>query len=301
MLVASANPIDTSQLALDEEVRDITARLRATPGRDVVELRTAWAMRPLDLLTELNEHAPAVVHFSGHGTPDGRLVFLEASGQPKLVSGEALSATLATAAETVRVVVLNACFSADLARAVTHHIDIAVGMDRPIGDEAARVFASAFYAALGYGWSVQKAFDQGRAALMLEGIPEEHTPQLYARAGVNPDDVVLVAPDEEPDEVRAAVDADLAVLRERSAEHLAHLARHAALPLGDGVQVERALAEPLRRRAEGGSLLVIGPPGAGKTGAMHRSPSTWARLAMTSSCSPPICSAACGRTGCART
>src|SRR4051812_14433242 len=186
VLVASANPIDTSQLALDEEVRDITARLRATPGRDVVELRTAWAMRPLDLLTELNEHAPAVVHFSGHGTPDGRLVFLEASGQPKLVSGEALSATLATAAETVRVVVLNACFSADLARAVTHHIDIAVGMDRPIGDEAARVFASAFYAALGYGWSVQKAFDQGRAALMLEGIPEEHTPQLYARAGVNP-------------------------------------------------------------------------------------------------------------------
>ena len=300
MLVASANPIDTSQLALDEEVRDITARLRATPGRDVVELRTAWAMRPLDLLTELNEHAPAVVHFSGHGTPDGRLVFLEASGQPKLVSGEALSATLATAGDGPGrgpqcVLLRGPGAGGDPSHRYRGR------MDRPIGDEAARVFASAFYAALGYGWSVQKAFDQGRAALMLEGIPEEHTPQLYARAGVNPDEVVLVAPDEEPDEVRAAVDADLAVLRERSAEHLAHLARHAALPLGDGVQVERALAEPLRRRAEGGSLLVIGPPGAGKTGAMHRSPSTWARLAMTSSCSPPICSAACGRTGCART
>jgi hypothetical protein len=272
VLVASANPIDTDRLALDEEVRDITARLRATPGRDAVELRTAWAMRPLDLLSELNEHAPAVVHFSGHGTPDGRLVFLDATGQGKPVTGQALSATLVTAAESVRVVVLNACFSAELARALTEHIDVAVGMNRPVGDDAARVFASAFYTAIGYGASVQRAFGQGRAALMLQGIPEEHTPQLYARAGVNPDELVLVdvTPDERPGGARAAVEADLAVLRKRSTEHLGHLARHAALPVGEGVRLERALAEPLRRRAEDGSLLVVGQPGIGKTGAMHR-------------------------------
>ena len=81
VLLASANPFDTGKLALDEEVREITAGVRATPGREIVQLRSAWAMRPLDLLTELNEQRPAVLHFSGHGVADGRLVFADAQGR----------------------------------------------------------------------------------------------------------------------------------------------------------------------------------------------------------------------------
>ena len=49
-----------------------------------------------------------------------------------------------------------------------------------IGDDAAITFAASFYRAIGFGRTIQEAFDQGRTALMLEGIPEERTP----RAGV---------------------------------------------------------------------------------------------------------------------
>ncbi len=266
VLVTSANPIDTGRLALDEEVRDITSGVRATPARDVVDLRTAWAARPLDLLTELNEHHPAVLHFSGHGTADGRLVFLDAAGEAKPVDGEAFAASLATAGGSVRVVVLNACFSADLARSLTQFVDVAVGMERPVGDVAARVFARAFYSALGFGVSVGGAFEQGRAALALEGMPEKDIAQLSARVGVDPHELVLV----DPEAARRYVPAsDQEVLRQRTQTHLAHLARHASLPLGDGLCIQRDVGEPLSRRAREGSMLVVGAPGSGKTGALH--------------------------------
>lgn len=267
VLVASANPYDTTALALDEEVREITAGVRATPGREVVTLRSAWAMRPQDLLRELNEQHPAVLHFSGHGLADGRLIFADADGAMQPVSGEAIAAAIASAGESVRVVVLNACFSAQLAKALTEDIEVAVGMDRPVGDRAARVFAQAFYSALGYGASVGRAFDQAVAALMLEGIDEHMTPQLLAREDVDPYELVLV----DPKAVRAPdPDAERAALVSKSAEHLAHLERHSRLPIGDGIELERSVGGVIAERAADGSLLVLGAPGAGKTGALYR-------------------------------
>jgi len=267
VLVASANPLETTYLALDEEVRTLTASLRATPARDAVKLETAWAMRPLDLLVELNEHKPDVLHFSGHGMADGRLVFVDDARNPKPVDAAAISSTLATAGESVRVVVLNACFSADLAASLTEHVDVAVGMDRPVGDDAARVFARAFYSALGYGMSVGRAFDQARAALMLDDFPEHAIARLSAKDGVDPYEVFLVDRASVPGE-KPADDAES--LRRVTAGHLEHLAQHASLPVGDGLEVVRSVGDVLRERAEAGSVFVVGAPGSGKSGAIFR-------------------------------
>jgi hypothetical protein len=67
-------------------------------------------------------------------------------------------------------------------------------MNRAIGDEAAIVFAAAFYQAVGFGHSVKKAFESGITALMLEGIPEKKTPELLLRKGVNPSAIFLIEP-----------------------------------------------------------------------------------------------------------
>ena len=99
-----------------------------------------------------------------------------------------------TASDNIRVVVFNACFSSNQAGAVTKSVDVALGMNDSIGDEAARVFSAQFYSAIGFGYSVQKAFDQAKTALMLEDIAEETTPQLFTREGITADDVVLVKP-----------------------------------------------------------------------------------------------------------
>src|SRR5213078_3101136 len=68
ILFLAANPRDTGRLALDQEARAIHAELKRTGYRDRFDFVTRWAAKPLDLLREVRELRPAVVHVSGHGT-----------------------------------------------------------------------------------------------------------------------------------------------------------------------------------------------------------------------------------------
>lgn len=186
ILFIAAGPRSQARLGLDEEIRQIQDELRGSEYQKEIDVRAAWAARPADLLRALNEFRPDVLHFSGHGTPSGRLVYVGSQGQPKPVSGEALAAALRSAGENVRLVVLNACYSSRLASAVIQVVPCVVGMNTEVGDEAAITFAAAFYRAVGFGASVRRAFDQAIAALLLEGIPEDGTPELMHRPDVDP-------------------------------------------------------------------------------------------------------------------
>ena len=63
-------------------------------------------------------------------------------------------------------------------------------------------------------------------------------------------------------------DADVARLRAVTDSELARLAIHGRLPLGAGVPITRESDAPLVAAILAGSLLVVGEPGAGKTGAL---------------------------------
>lgn len=194
VLFLAASPQDQNPLRLDEEIRAIMEKVRASEYRDSVELVSWWAVRPSDLLQALNEHKPHIVHFSGHGSDSDELLFQDSNGNTKPVSRAAIMATMNTMADNIQVVVFNSCFSRGQAEEITQYVDMAIGMNDAIGDEAARIFAAQFYSAIGFGRSVKQAFDQAKAALMLEGISEEKTPELFARDSVEPDEVILVRP-----------------------------------------------------------------------------------------------------------
>jgi len=192
ILFLAANPLGTDRLKLDEEIRAITEKVYASEYRDYLQIESSWAIRPDDLLQSLNRHRPHIVHFSGHGSQTGELILVDSSSLPKTVSTMALKALFTTLKDNIQVVILNACYSRSQATAITEVINCVVGMNNAIGDEAAIIFAASFYRALGFGRSVQEAFDQGKVALLLEGVPEENTPELLVRAGVNPSQVFLV-------------------------------------------------------------------------------------------------------------
>lgn len=61
---------------------------------------------------------------------------------------------------------------------------------------------------------------------------------------------------------------DLAALVRYSNNERRRLKKHTRLPLGDGIPIHRACVDPLVIAMEGGSLLVTGEPGAGKTGVL---------------------------------
>ena len=114
------------------------------------------AARPLDLLDGLGTLTPTVVHFSGHGgrgedrRPNGArrdvseptsgnhgagvardaerhgLFFQGPDGQPRFVSAAALKDAFAAAGSSVKLVVLNACYSELLADALLPHVGFVV-------------------------------------------------------------------------------------------------------------------------------------------------------------------------------
>jgi len=194
VLFLAANPINGQQLRLDEEARSIYEKLRLSEYRDAVTFESRWAVRSLDILQAINECKPAIVHFSGHGAGDGSLILQDINGSGKLVSVAAIAQTLKTVSEDIRFMFFNSCFSKTQAEAAIEHIEGAIGMNDAVGDEAARVFAAQFYSAIGFGKSVQAAFEQAKAALLLEDIPEENTPELFLQEGIEPESFILVEP-----------------------------------------------------------------------------------------------------------
>lgn len=196
VLFLAAQPGEEMHLRLDEEARAIHEMIRKARHRDAVRFETAWAVRPLDLLERINEHEPRVIHFSGHGTRGGDLVFQTNDGLAKTVSQAAFVQTIQSTTGNIQLVVLNACHSHSQAAELVRHVPAAVGMLTRIGDKAARVFASYFYSAIGYGKSVRQAFEQAKASLMLEGIPEHETPALFVADGQDASQLILVRPPE---------------------------------------------------------------------------------------------------------
>ena len=116
-----------------------------------------------------------------------------------MVSGAALANLFGLFRDRVVCVVLNACYSAQQAQEIVKHIPYVVGMNRAIGDIAARKFSQGFYRAIWDNRSIEEAFTSGKNAIELDGIPEELTPVLLigsiaASAVNNTKNVELVSP-----------------------------------------------------------------------------------------------------------
>ena len=137
ILFLAANPVNTSPLRLDEEIRAIDdALLRARFG-ERFDLQQHWAVRASDVQMCLLRHDPDIVHFSGHGSPTSELVLQNERGDRHFVRPDALGQLFAILKDNIRCVVLNACYSEPQAQAIAEHIDCVIGMTRAIDDIAA--------------------------------------------------------------------------------------------------------------------------------------------------------------------
>lgn len=180
VLFLGANPSDTTRLRLDEEIRSIDQVLRQAEFRDMFDVRQHWAVRVTDLQESLLRHKPNIVHFSGHGSVSSEIVLEDNSGNPYPVSVRALTNLFSILKDSIKCVVLNACYSEVQALAIAEHIDCVIGMSKAIGDTPAISFAAAFYQGLGYGRDVKTAFDLGCSRIDLENLGESSVPRLFA-------------------------------------------------------------------------------------------------------------------------
>jgi hypothetical protein len=192
ILFLAANPEDTDRLALDREAHAIQAEFERCGHRDSFDFVTRWAVEPLDILRELRKLRPVIVHFSGHGGAN-ELRLQGPGGHVRAVSSDAISRSFLAAGGSVRVVVLNTCYSEELADALLVHIDCVIGMCGVIKDDAALSFAVGFYGGLGERESISVAYAQGCAAVALEGSRDSDRPRLRTRNGIDASQILLGA------------------------------------------------------------------------------------------------------------
>ncbi len=250
ILFLAANPSGVDGLV--REARSIQAELKRSGYRDRFEFVTRWAVEPLDLLRELREVKPTVVHFSGHGGQDGPW-FQTAKGDAQVVSPAAIAEAFGAAGASVKLVVLNACYSEGQADALLAHVDHVVGIGGSIHEDAARIFAIGFYGGLGEHESIAVAYRQGRTAIDLQGLPDGDRPQLKVRHGVDAARLILAAV--VPTEPEELPPCPYPGMRPYSADTATHF--H-----GRSAEVDGLIG---RLRAGERELYVIGPSGSGKS------------------------------------
>lgn len=181
ILVLSANPHNTSQLRLAEEVREVEAGLKQSLHRDQFELMPKSAVRLRDFYRHLLEVKPHILHFSGHGGGEHGLVLEDDNGKVQFLQTEQLADMFRLfATKGLECVVLNACYSEVQAKAINQFIPYVIGMNQAIGDRAAITFAVAFYDTLGAGESVEFAFELAKSQLI--GLKEDQKLELLTNA-----------------------------------------------------------------------------------------------------------------------
>jgi hypothetical protein len=219
VLFLAVNPQGTQPLNLSEEFLQIFERAQKSKFRHSLEIIPRRDVRPEDVAQVLMSERPHIFHFCGHAnlvlqtgsrsdsvrdfvskpTPAAcELILQNAQGNRVPVNQGALVHLFKTIPDNLRVVVLNACHTRPLAEAIAETIDCTIGMNRPIGDEAAIAFAGSFYEAIGFGRSVKEAFELGRNMMMRQGIPEHETPELLTRPGIDAAGLVLIPSIDKP-------------------------------------------------------------------------------------------------------
>ena len=205
ILFLASNPSDTAKLQLTTEHSRVSIRLQNAPQPEKFPLKFHQAVTPSQFSEYLFLEKPDIVHFSGHGdrkapefqkfiqesragrkeVPKNRQkkeeagIFLldEDQRHAHFVSTTFLRRTFETIVKRleipVKVVVFNACHSAEQAEAISEVVPYVIGTSWSVGDKAAIAFASGFYFGIAQNMDIDDAFNFGIDQALAFNEPED--------------------------------------------------------------------------------------------------------------------------------
>jgi hypothetical protein len=185
ILFLTANPVDTHPLRLDQEIREIQQTIRQGRARDQIDTSIRPAVRPIDIAQALVDIEPSFVHFAGHGGGrDGSFAAEDDYGNAHIIPVDGLVHLFRTVGDNVKCVIVNACNTERLARALSELVPYVIGMRQPVGDRSAILFSAGFYLALAGGKPIETAFDLGVTQIMMQPSgADQLAPLLFRRNG----------------------------------------------------------------------------------------------------------------------
>ena len=175
-------------LNLEEEFNLIKNELADSYHKNDFNLIGVHNVSSSQLIKLILVNHPTILHYSGGGTAQG-LPFHDAHGRSEIVPSHVISNLFKILKENVQLVVLNSCYSDNLASELTQYVSCAIGMSGFILDDAALAFAKSFYMALFSGKSIQDAFDLSCLQLNLDKSTCAEIPKLFIKKGMVPSEL----------------------------------------------------------------------------------------------------------------
>lgn len=200
VLFLASNPSDTARLQLDKEFRIVSQQLQNE--QDNIKLRQVFELTADKLHQAMLTEKPEILHFSGHGLKSrieqeslggslsveieksGGIVLQNSSGTRHIVETQAIANLFKLTMKSggkIEVVLFNACYSEEQAKAINEYVPFVIGMNNAVEDGAAIEFTTGFYRALSEGQSIELAFEWGVAKVELEGYTGTNIPVLHKK------------------------------------------------------------------------------------------------------------------------
>jgi hypothetical protein len=179
VLLVTANPRDTERIYVSQEERAIQKAIQQSRNRGQIGLDICPSATIQDLRQALLEKPYQIVHIAGHGLPEG-IELADEQGYSRVVRAQALAGLFRAYAQTLRCVILNACYSIKPGQQISLGIRHTIAMEGTLHDDAAIEFARGFYEALGAGKEIEFAYAEGCRAVSLALPHTEFTSRLFS-------------------------------------------------------------------------------------------------------------------------
>jgi len=202
VLFVSANPLEESMLQVDTEYREISNAIQKNEYNNL-KLLSKRIVTSIDLYEAIIGHNPNIIHFSGHGASSkavvgnnrdiyldsfnsGGIILQDSKGLPMVVPTDILADLFENIYQRpnskIEIVILNACFQEEQAKAIAKFIPFVIGTNDAFSDKAAILFATSFYQGLSaHNGDVNRAFDFAKIVLRLEFPGQSSIPVIYSK------------------------------------------------------------------------------------------------------------------------
>lgn len=186
ILFMSADPLDAPRTQAGQVYRAIQDEVEREYGaKGPIELRQVGATRAADLMRELDNFAPDILHLHMHGKAD-TVGVQDSQGDVHELPAANFVERLRAADFEPTVIVLTACHSASFAESLCGLAECVIAMVGEAKISDAIEFSQAFYGALARGKDLRRALEQGKLAASRHSIVH------FLDAGVDAADVVLL-------------------------------------------------------------------------------------------------------------
>lgn len=188
-LVLSANPINTTRLRIDEEIRELYSIFKYSNN---YQLLISLATKATEIDQIILESTPEILHLTLHATPsldpDGKNIadffFEDDQGKSVPINGKRLAEFLKIF-PSIKLVFVNTCYSDEVAYRLSEFIPYSIGFEGSAGDNMCIAFAKSFYIALLSKQDIEFAYNFAITACSLkynrESQPILHKQENFAR------------------------------------------------------------------------------------------------------------------------